>query len=203
MSATPYDRDPNTLREKWENWHNTVKLPVKCIDNVGGYTFVADGLAIEEATGEPLVLYWYEVDPYNIVWATTLSHWVDANTGSTRAVYENLRGRSHNIKSLKVIVKNFTDTEMARTFGEPHRGSRWRHYKGDVYMVERIVIREETEEFLVIYTLVESSTKTEKQKETSERIISWARPLKDWRTPITLEGEGKTTVRRFTLIERD
>lgn len=59
----------------------------------------------------------------------------------------------------------------------PKPGSTWRHYKGDVYKVECLGMREATNDYEVCYFAL---------KEPLD--IFWIRPLSEWNETVTYEG---------------
>lgn len=65
----------------------------------------------------------------------------------------------------------------------PERFSLWTHYKGEVYMVEGISMREEDKEIMVNYNRVHSPMP-----------IPWSRPLREWNQMVQYSGQ---TVPRF------
>lgn len=69
----------------------------------------------------------------------------------------------------------------------PKPRSIWRHYKGDLYSVKRLVMRESTEEIDVCY----------KKFENSPLLFNWSRPLKEWNEMVDYNG---TQVKRFVFV---
>jgi hypothetical protein len=57
-----------------------------------------------------------------------------------------------------------------------HPGQLWRHYKGGLYYVREVAVKEDTLEILIIYESI------------AHRSI-WARPLSDWVSRVDLETE--------------
>lgn len=67
----------------------------------------------------------------------------------------------------------------------PEIGSHWIHYKGEIYVIINIGIRESNEDFEIIYNSLNNPLK-----------YPWIRPLKEWNQKIIY---NKQQVRRFSL----
>lgn len=65
----------------------------------------------------------------------------------------------------------------------PKPGSIWQHYKGDLYLIEGLVMKESTEEIEVCYSNVKRPLP-----------IPWTRPLSEWNELLDHNG---VQVRRF------
>lgn len=70
----------------------------------------------------------------------------------------------------------------------PKPRSLWRHYKGDVYKVDNIGIRESTKELEVCYHAVDKSL-----------AWFWIRPVSEWNQLVIRDG---IEVARFSLVMR-
>jgi hypothetical protein len=69
----------------------------------------------------------------------------------------------------------------------PKAGSLWKHYKGDFYRVQGLVVREATEQLEVCYFA-----------EDDPLPCPWTRPLVEWLDTVSHQG---SSVRRFSLVE--
>lgn len=70
-------------------------------------------------------------------------------------------------------------------------GTLWRHYKGDIYKVQRLVVTESSKEILVCYNRITPSN------ERGMMPIPWVRPLKEWEECIEYENKQYN---RFSII---
>jgi hypothetical protein len=66
----------------------------------------------------------------------------------------------------------------------PAPGSRFRHYKGDEYVVVANALEEATLNHLVVYRAPKGAV--------------WTRPIDDWNATVEIDGEA---VRRFTPVD--
>ena len=69
----------------------------------------------------------------------------------------------------------------------PVIGSVWRHYKGELYVVQGTALLESNEQIAVIY--ISQNTRLP---------IPWCRTLKEWYETVTHGGE---IVQRFTMVK--
>lgn len=69
----------------------------------------------------------------------------------------------------------------------PKPQSLWQHYKGDIYKVEYVGIRESTEELEICYRAVENPL-----------ICFWIRPLSEWNQKVNYNG---LEMNRFSHIQ--
>ena len=69
----------------------------------------------------------------------------------------------------------------------PKPFSIWRHYKGEIYLVGGIVMRESTEEFEVCYSSIKNPL-----------LCPWSRPISEW-IELVKNGDGDF-VTRFSHV---
>ena len=72
----------------------------------------------------------------------------------------------------------------------PKQFSIWQHYKGELYYVQGLVMKESTEELEVCYSKLGRSLP-----------CPWSRPISEWNESVK-NGDG-TYVKRFTKIQDD
>ena len=79
--------------------------------------------------------------------------------------------------------------ELLEHVDVPKQSSIWQHYKGDLYRVEGLVMREGTEEIDVCYLNVKRPLP-----------LPWSRPLTEWNDLVDINGKQ---VRRFVLVDSE
>ena len=89
---------------------------------------------------------------------------------------------SHN---LDCVLKAQEDLFISRK--APKKDSIWRHYKGDLYIVKSLVMRESSESFDVVYTRLGM-----------DMLYPWSRPMEEWFEIVNHEGKS---VQRFELTD--
>ena len=83
--------------------------------------------------------------------------------------------------------------EMAKKYKERMVGKRYRHFKGNAYIVTDIAVHSETAELMVIY------------KSFDDPLLTWARPFKMFISPVDKEKytDAKQEMRFEELVNED